>query len=40
MLHKQGLLEVYEILFNRGPFRGKIQIAATRTDTKNIRLTK
>ena len=39
MPHKQGLLEVYEIFFNRG-IRAKIQFAATTTDTKNIRLTK
>jgi hypothetical protein len=39
MPHKQGLLEVEEI-FLAEEFGDKIQIAATRTATKNIRSTK
>ena len=39
MPHKQELLEVYEISLT-DVFGGKIQFAATTTDSKNIRLTK
>ncbi len=42
MPHKQGFFDAYEIFFNGGieGQDGKTQIAATMTDTKNIKLTK
>ncbi len=39
MPHKQGFLTLTRFSLTEG-LRGKIQIAATMTDTKNIKLTK